>query len=430
MNLLGVYMYRFLIRFCLALSLVFLFAQSSIAISASDAELQVFKVQTEAKMEAAKEIQQKDLQLHQQLVASQNERIEQINHQVDWLGHLIVLGSLIITLLLVGIGYVTYGKAKNDAKETAKDEAQKWFDANMAAMNKEIDALRTKLQQTTKEVDEHAELAHQNIEKSNEAVRAHASQIIAANPPFADAKTTLSDTDKQTLTQASDSLKDKPESQYTFDDWNTRAHAAYAENAFALAEEYWKKASGVTGATDEQVAHALLNQGVMLGRQGKPEEEIAYYQQVVKRYGDSSLPVLQECVARALDNQGATLVKQGLHEEAIACCQKVVASYGDSSLPVLQECVARALNGHGFTQLIQAKHSWNNEIERTKLLSESLALLERAKEKVRDTKVKAMVLGNVAYVLWLMGRDGEVEMPLREAFRWVEKRYLMVRLRM
>ncbi|MEQ1914461.1 MAG: hypothetical protein ABL855_05180, partial [Sideroxydans sp.] len=75
--------------------------------------MQAFRVQTEAKMETAKEIQQKDLELHKQLVASQNERIEQINHQVDWLGMLIALGSLIITLLLVLIGYFAYGKAKS-----------------------------------------------------------------------------------------------------------------------------------------------------------------------------------------------------------------------------------------------------------------------------------------------------------------------------
>lgn len=311
----------------------------------------------------------------------------------------------------------------------------------------------------------------------------------------------MTEADKQTLSQANKSLQDKPESQYTFDDWNTRAHAANAENAFALAAEYWKNAATATGATDEQVAHALLNQGVMLGRQGKseeeianyqqvvkcygdsplsalqelvaqvlvnqgvalgqqgkPEEEIAFYQQVVKRYGDSPLPALQEQVAMALFNQGVTLGQQGnseeaiacyqqvvkrygdtpspalqefvakalvnqgavlgrkdKHEEANACYQQVVARYGDSPLPALQEQVASAFNGHGFIQLVQSKRSWNQETERTKLLSESLVLFERAKEKTQDIQDKAMVLGNVAYALWLLGRESEVETPLREA---------------
>lgn len=162
-------MYRFLIRFCLALSLVFPFSQSSIAASTSSAELQEFKAQAEAKMEAAKEIQQKDFQLHQQLVASQNERIEQINHQVDWLGILITIGGTVITLLLVVIGYFAYGKAKNDAEivakkvaseeanMTSKAEVKKWFYDNLAVVNQEIDALKLKVKQKAVEVETHVE---------------------------------------------------------------------------------------------------------------------------------------------------------------------------------------------------------------------------------------------------------------------------------
>jgi tetratricopeptide (TPR) repeat protein len=377
-------MNHLLIRLCLALCLLQPLAHSATAASADNTELQVFKAQTEAKIEAAKENQQKDLQLHQQLVSSQNERIEQINHQVDWLGHLITLGSLIITLLLVVIGYFAYGKAKSDAESiaktvardeantTSKDEVKKWFDDNLATVHDEIHALKDTLKQTTKEVDAHAEQAHQKIDAANADLQAHASQIIASNPLSTDAKSALTATDKQALVEADTALQDKPESQYTFDDWNTRAHTAYAESNHTLAAEYWKKASRVTVATDEQVAEALHNQGVTLGQQNK-------------------------------------------YDEAIACYQQVVQRFGDSTRQALQGRVAVALNGLGFAQLLKAKLAWENLATRAGLLTKSLSLLEQATEKAQASHIKAVVLGNVSYALWLLGREAEVETPLREA---------------
>ena len=403
-------------------------ASSAIAKSSSDTELQIFKAQTEAKIDVVKESQQKDLEFHKQLVTSQNERIEQINHQVDWLGTLIALGSLIITLLLVVVGYFAYGKAKSDAESvakkvaadeansTSKAEVKKWFDENLAGVNQEIADLKIKLQKTTQEVGEHAEKAHRNIEESTEKIQTHANKIIAANPMSTDSKLTLTDTEKQTLVQASTALKDKPEAQYTFDDWNTRAFSAVAENNFALAAEYWKSAAAATDGADEQVAQALYNQGVALGQQNKFDEAIACYQKLAQRFGDSSLPLLQVQVAQALTNQGATLHLQDKFAEAIECCQQVVNRYSNSPLPALQDEVARALASNGFVQFIRAKRAWNQEAERAKLLSESLILFEGANEKLQTNNLKANVLGMMAHVLWLLGRKAEVETPLREAF--------------
>jgi tetratricopeptide (TPR) repeat protein len=411
---------QFFIALCM---FALLTTNSAIAEASPDTELQIFKAQTEAKIDAVKESQQKDLEFHKQLVTSQNERIEQINHQVDWLGNLIALGSLIITLLLVVIGYFAYGKAESvakkvaadDANSTSKAEVKRWFDENLAGVNQEIADLKIKLQKTTQEVGEHADMAHQNIEESNEKVRTHAIQIIAANPLSADSKSTLTEKEKQTLEQASTSLKAKPEEQYTFDDWNTRAFSAVAENNFALAAEYWKSAAAATDATDEQVAQALYNQGVALGQQNKFDEAITCYQKLVQRFGSSSLPLLQVQVAQALTNQGSMLHLQDKFAEAIECCQQVVYRYSNSPLPALQDEVARALASNGFVQFIRAKRAWNQEAERAKLLSESLILFERANEKLQTNNLKANVLGMMAHVLWLLGRVAEVETPLRKA---------------
>ncbi len=64
---------------------------------------------------------------------------------------------------------------------------------------------------------------------------------------------------------------------------------------------------------------------------------------MVARFGDKEAPALQEQVARALVNKGVRLGRLNRHEDAIAACDEVVARFGDKEVPALQEQVARAL---------------------------------------------------------------------------------------
>ena len=64
-------------------------------------------------------------------------------------------------------------------------------------------------------------------------------------------------------------------------------------------------------ALREQVAKALINKGVSLGKMGKNEEEIRVYDDVVARFGDSTDLALREQVANALINKGITLGQMG-----------------------------------------------------------------------------------------------------------------------
>jgi tetratricopeptide (TPR) repeat protein len=588
-------MNHFLIRFGLALLSIMLLGAGKPSLSDAGYEVRVLRAQTEARMDAAKEIQQKDVQLLQQLGASQNEKIEQINHQVDWLGNLIALGSLVITLLLVLIGYFAYGKAKSDAegiaKSAAKDEAntiakaeiERWFNDNVAEVTDKLNGLEGKL----KQLDAHAADARLRIDKAHDAIQAHASKIIAANPIALGVGSELTEADRRTLADASASLQDKPESTYTFDDWNTRAFAAYSKGNLALAAEYWKNAAQITDAGEEQIASvmfnqgvvlwqlakyedaikcyqqlasrfsasvsplvqeqvskALVNQGIVLAQLEKLEEAISCYQEVVRRFADSPVQAVQEQVAKSLVNQGATFGQLGKHQEEVDCYYRIGQSFGDSPLPALQEQVAKALvnqgvafgkvgkheeelgsyqeifrrfadtleptvqeqvakalinqgvvlgrlgkreeeldcylqllhrfgdstfpplqeqvghalvnqgaalwqsnksmealdvyqqiitrfpdstlpgiqdvmaaalNGIGFGRLLDAKRTWGNAALRVGLLSESLGLLQQAKEKAQSVGLRSMVLGNVAYASWLLGREVEAEPLLHEA---------------
>ena len=91
----------------------------------------------------------------------------------------------------------------------------------------------------------------------------------------------------------------------------------------------------ISGARDLQleVAKALVNKGVTHGQRGEAEQELAAYNAVIERIGDSDAPDVQAQVARALVNKGVTHDRRGEAEQELAAYDAVVERFGDSDAP-------------------------------------------------------------------------------------------------
>ncbi|TAK23069.1 MAG: tetratricopeptide repeat protein, partial [Chloroflexota bacterium] len=79
------------------------------------------------------------------------------------------------------------------------------------------------------------------------------------------------------------------------------------------------------------------------GQQGHPEEALAAYAEVVRRFGDRPEAAIAEQVAKALVNAGITHGQQGHPEEALAAYAEVVRRFGDRPEAAIAEQVATAL---------------------------------------------------------------------------------------
>jgi len=102
-------------------------------------------------------------------------------------------------------------------------------------------------------------------------------------------------------------------------------------------------------AVHEWLAKALFNKGIILGQLDRREEEIQAYDEVVRRFGDAKEPPLQEVVATALFNKGATLGQLNRHEDAIRAYEELSRRFGDATEAVPRESVGRALVNKGTT---------------------------------------------------------------------------------
>ena len=93
----------------------------------------------------------------------------------------------------------------------------------------------------------------------------------------------------------------------------------------------------------EMTGRELIERGETFHKLKQPEDALAAYDEVVRRYGTSEVPALREVVARALHRMGALLWELERSEDALAACDEVVRRYGASEVPMFREAVALAL---------------------------------------------------------------------------------------
>jgi len=332
---------------------------------ASRDELNAFKELQQSKLESQKELQVKELEsqkalqvkdietVRQQITAVDkrvDDQLAQLGQSIDRFGTLTTLLSVVITVLLVLGGFLGYRNAKSEAKEAASDvaraSAQEWFDKQAEQLREQIKALGHKAAQLHIEMDGHAQGVQAYAADVERAIKTVQESIVknGAQTPSA-----LADSTK-VLAQRDRELKASNEDSYSFDDWNTRAHAAYTAGALEDAAYFWFKAAGVADASATSVAKVLINRGITQGQLSQHEAEIASYDEVLHRFGDAAEPALREQVARALVNKGVTQGQVNQNEAEIATYDEVLRRFGDAAEPALREQVAMALLYKGITQ--------------------------------------------------------------------------------
>ncbi|MGX5664045.1 hypothetical protein, partial [Diaphorobacter nitroreducens] len=270
---------------------------------ASRDDLNAFKELQQGKWESQKELQVKDIEAVRQQITAVDKRIDdqlaQLGQSVDRFGILTTLLSVGITVLLVLGGFLGYRNAKSEAKEAASDaaraSAQEWLGQQANQLSKKIEAMEQKAAQLHMEMDKHAQGVEAHAADVAKALNTAQESIgkTGAQTPSALAEST------KVLAQRDRELKASNEDSYSFDDWNTRAHAAYTAGDLEDAAYFWLKAARVANAGDASVAKVLVNRGIAQGRLNQHEAAVATYDEVLRRFGEAAEPALREQVARA-----------------------------------------------------------------------------------------------------------------------------------
>jgi hypothetical protein len=130
-------------------------------------------------------------------------------------------------------------------------------------------------------------------------------------------------------------------------------------------------------------------------------------------------PTTQVLIAEAISLKARYLRQLGDRKRERECHEFIIEHFG--AHPALPVTIGKAWNELGYILLRDAKSAWNPQEsfasdvknESQKLLLQAQAALETAHEKMPKYGV---VLGNLAYVLWLSDKAGDAETTLRRAF--------------
>jgi len=407
-----------LVRFCLVFSIVFpILAFPAPNKTQDKIEFEIFKAKTEEKFEHLKELKNQDLIRLELEVESQNRIIEQLNHQIDWLGHLISYGSVVITVLLLLIGFFAYRNARNDAQKIAKEETEsqveKWFKQNnnqvikhMNSMERHVSNLRNRLDELEvgiqSEANDHRQSMRAVVDK---AIK----QGITDNPVVASQEL------KQAFESAIQDLERKTVATYSYNDWNTKAFAAFHAGKFEWAAEFWGYASGAA-TNDDEYALSIYNKALVYHPKylNNPQVGIDTYNILLDKFLESDLLFIQTHVALSLLSKAFLLGKLNRAEEASFCDNEVIKRFSTSTEPKLLSYVANAYCSEGFRLILTAKQKWESLEIRNETLLQALDLLNKSLQRISE-KEKGVLLGNIAYANWLLDQKQEVESTLKNA---------------
>lgn len=166
----------------------------------------------------------------------------------------------------------------------------------------------------------------------------------------------------------------------------------------------------------EQVGKALINKGIAFVRLDQFENALAVYEEALERVERATEHHPEEMVALIMVHKGFVLEKLDRKQEGVEIYQEVLRRFGGKNDPAVRPHVASASNGIGFYLLCVAKKhkTEGDDAGATRELLKAKEAIESALE-IRPNE--PTILGNLAYIEFLLGRQAESCQILTKAIR-------------
>ena len=285
-------------------------------------------------------------------------------------------------------------------------------------MNAEIEQLKSEVASAKVQIDGEVTGATSTAATARQSIDAHVASTIL-NAPKASAPgaapTAAEQQAIQVVTQVSAELKTKPESEYIAAEFYARGLSYFSTNDFPAALAAFNEALKPTNKpiTPAVMAEYLLAKGVTLSKLDKPQDAIAVYDDLDRRFGADTTLAMREVVASGLVNKGNTLGQLDKPQDEIAVYDKLHKRFGVDTAPAVIEQVARGLVNKNFSQILLAKQFWLDDAQRVELLHAATSGLKQAVLQCSDDD-RVTPLGNLGYSLFLTGQNHAAEAPTLE----------------
>ena len=355
-----------------------------------------------------------------EITAQQANSLAAIANQTTSVGNYIANTSIVVTLLLVIAGLITFFNAKSKVVKEARLASADWFKENAVSLQVQIATLRTEAEKLIIQMQTQASQVRATATTLQGDMSAAASAVLnfSKDSTAGEISKQVNPQAVQVVAEASQSLKSKPESEFTAADFFTRGLSHFSNKDFTAALSAFDSAIELSSAdtAPDRVALYLLAKGITLGRLDKPQDAIAMFEQLDRRFGADTTPAVRKHVAVGLFIKGMSLGRAEKLEDKIAVYDNLDRRFGTDTTAVVRELVVKGLNGAGFSRILLAKQCWHDEERRVELLVAATDGLTRAVLERSDENL-AIASGRLGYALFLLGQHMAAEEPTLACLR-------------
>ncbi|WP_419812350.1 hypothetical protein [Bacterioplanoides sp.] len=279
-------------------------------------------------------------------------RISDIGASVDkyttvlgWFG--IVAG--ILSVVITGITLIFSSQSKKLAVESAKEQLEIYSEEIKSDLSEQ---LKNEINLHREKWEEHITNLLMDSEKRIEDLEQKIKKILNESHDYLERikklaqkaiEKELTEEEKEEYQISTFKLRQKPESEFTPDDWYQLGVDEYTRNNYPKAMEYFELSERHIDAKDIDVASSLFAKALCLNLDGRLDEEVSIYDNLITRFESSEISELQELVGLALYNKSNILDQKKRPNEALAVYDDLIARFLSSDQLKLQETVAMAL---------------------------------------------------------------------------------------
>ncbi|MDN5064085.1 tetratricopeptide repeat protein, partial [Aliarcobacter butzleri] len=275
---------------------------------------------------------EKSFDKNKEIIDRQDKRIENIGLGISIFGIIVTFFGILITIIVI---YFVV-KFEKMAEILAEKELKKWI---------ENEAMR-EFEPKIKEIKELIKKAESEVSLFKEKAE---STITIIEKKLLENKE-LTNEEKNEIKGDIKNIENKKEEDYTFFDRYKLFLFKYTKNEFEEALSIIEKILTLN-LDDKDLVKILFAKGLTLSKMdGKVEEAIKVYDELIEKFKESKENNILERVAKALYNKGVTLGKMdGKAEEAIKVYDELIEKFKESKENNILEQVAKALYNKGVT---------------------------------------------------------------------------------
>ena len=286
-----------------------------------------------------------------EITAQQANNLAVISNQTATVGYHISNTSILVTVLVLAAGFITYFSAKSRAEKEARDASKQWFEQNAVFLRTEIQLLQAQVKNAVAQIENEVAGIKTTASSATETMEKYASAILRTprSSPGSQPAQQLDLAAIKAVNERSDLLKAKPESQFTAEEFFARGLAYFLSKDFSAALSAFQSAIqlGALNVAPDRLAQFLYGKAMTLNELGMPLEAIAVYDEIDKRFSVDATPAVLALVAEGIFNKGTILDKMDKPQDAIAVFDNLYQRFGVDRAPAVRELVASGLYNTG-----------------------------------------------------------------------------------